>query len=239
MNELSGDFAVGGRVCVSIGFDTLAESIAAAKQAEKGADVIEIRLDYMSDPGIAPFMDAIATPLLFTNRPVWEGGEFSGKEEERIKLLLEAVRAGAAFVDIELRSEQSSRERILDEVRNRSNTRVIISWHDFSGTPSVTDLERIFQDQSDSGADVGKIVCTAHTYQDVLKVLNLQLSAAKTDFPLIAFSMGKAGVISRAATLELGGFMTYAASDTGKITAPGQLSVSALRSILNAIAANT
>ena len=50
--------------------------------------------------------------------------------------------------------------------------------------------------------------------------------------------MGKAGVISRAATLELGGFMTYAASDTGEITAPGQLSVSALRSILNAIAAN-
>ncbi len=152
--------------------------------------------------------------------------------------MLEAVRAGAAFVDIELRSDRSSRERILDEVRNGSNTRVIISWHDFSGTPSVTDLERVFQDQSESGAHVGKIVCMAHTYQDVLKVLNLQLSAVKADFPLIAFSMGKAGVISRAATLELGGFMTYAASDTGEITAPGQLSVSALRSILNAIAAN-
>ena len=84
MNELSGDFAVGGRVCVAIGFDTLAESIAATKQAEKGADVIEIRLDSISDPGIAPFMDAIATPLLFTNRPDWEGGLFSGEEEKRI-----------------------------------------------------------------------------------------------------------------------------------------------------------
>lgn len=236
MNRSSEKSAVGGRVCVSIGFDTLTESIVVAKQTERVADVIEIRLDSMPEARIAPFMDAIAIPLLFTNRPDWEGGLFSGEEEERIGLLQEAVQAGAAFVDIELRADRSLRKRILDDARGAGNSRIIISWHDFSGTPSVRDLERVFQDQFESGAHVGKIVCMAHSHEDVLKVLNLQLLAAEADFPLIAFSMGRAGVISRAATLELGGFMTYAAPDIGKITAPGQLSVSDLRLILDTIA---
>ena len=35
-------------------------------------------------------------------------------------------------------------------------------------------------------------------------------------------------MISRVATLELGGYMTYAAPDDGQLTAPGQLSLSAM-----------
>ena len=66
-------------------------------------------------------------------------------------------------------------------------------------------------------------------------MLNLQDEAATLGFPLIAFCMGRAGMISSIATLELGGFMTYAAPDNGPVTAPGQLPASVLRTILTSL----
>ena len=71
----------------------------------------------------------------------------------------------------------------------------------------------------------------AHDYHDVLRVLNLQEEAARMDIPLIAFCMGRPGVISRVATVELGGYMTYCAAHEDEATAPGQLSVAVLRQI--------
>jgi 3-dehydroquinate dehydratase type I len=57
--------------------------------------------------------------------------------------------------------------------------------------------------------------------------------AAENNFPLIAFCMGAIGKISRLATIKLGGYMTYAAPDEGKETAPGQMPVSVLRDMLS------
>ena len=94
-------------------------------------------------------------------------------------------------------------------------TGLIISWHDFSGTPSSDELGEILQQQMESGAHIGKIVTTANDYQDVLRILNLLAMAAENNFPLIAFCMGSIGKISRVATTKLGGYMTYAAPDGG------------------------
>ncbi|OIP44710.1 MAG: type I 3-dehydroquinate dehydratase [Deltaproteobacteria bacterium CG_4_10_14_3_um_filter_60_8] len=217
------------KICVSIAAATTALALAAARAAEPVADVLEIRLDSLADPALAPFLATLGTPLLFTNRPVWEGGQAAGQEIDRVALLVAAAQAGAAYVDIELRSER----RLFDQVRTAADsTAVIASWHDFAGTPDTKELTAILRSQQAAGATIGKIVTTAHTFQDVLRVLNLQTEAAALGFPLIAFCMGQAGLISRIATLELGGFMTYAAPDTGSATAPGQLPASIMRTIL-------
>ena len=42
--------------------------------------------------------------MIVTCRPVWEGGQFSGSEEERRRFLSEAVELGAEYVDIEWRA---------------------------------------------------------------------------------------------------------------------------------------
>jgi 3-dehydroquinate dehydratase-1/3-dehydroquinate dehydratase/shikimate dehydrogenase len=47
--------------------------------------------------------------------------------------------------------------------------------------------------------------------------------------------MGSYGIVSRIATLNLGGFMTYASTDEAKETAPGQLPASTVRKILEEI----
>lgn len=228
-----------GLVCVAIAADAAAadpqaEVLEAARQAEALADVIEIRLDSIPQPEITPFVKEISRPLLFTNRPLWEGGLYEGDEGARIGLLLDAISAGAAYVDIEMKTAFDLRQEVIGRA-GEQQTRVIVSWHNFDETPAADTLEEIFNEQYASGAGIGKIVTMATTSEDVLRVLSLQLLAAEKDFPLIAFCMGRAGMISRLATLELGGYMTYAAPDSGRATAPGQLQVSTLRKLLQTL----
>ncbi len=219
-------------VCVSVACENETEAVDIARQSEVYADVIEIRLDSLSHPEIESFVKNLTKPLLFTNRPEWEGGSFKGSEAARIGLLLKAVQHDCALVDLELKTAPELRGELLDVLLKHPLTGLIISWHDFSGTPSSHELGEILQQQMESGAHVGKIVTTANDYNDVLRILNLQAIAAENDFPLIAFCMGSIGRISRLATLKLGGYMTYAAPDGGDETAPGQMNVSLIREML-------
>ena len=218
------------RLCVSIAAATQAEALTMAKNSEAVADVLEIRLDSMTDPDIPLFLGSLAKPLLFTNRPAWEGGNCPDEEKERISLLTKAAEAGAAFVDIELNAAPPLANELIATAR-ANNCKTIVSWHDFKCTASRQALTEVFQRQCRSGADIGKIVTTARCFQDVFRVLALQEQAADLGFPLIAFCMGPLGMISRVATTDLGGYMTYAAPDNGAPTAPGQLPASALRRI--------
>jgi len=232
MNVIPENNPLPGKICVSIGGNDVDDTLADALRVEEEADIIEIRLDGLTKPEIAPFIERIKKPLLFTNRPDWEGGLWCDDETERLALLKQAIVAHGSYVDIELRTEQILRREIINlAAKNQSKT--IVSWHDFQTTPSATQLEHILHEQIESGADIGKIVTMAHDYNDVLRVLSLQAMAHKKDFSLIAFCMGEAGRISRLATLDLGGYMTYAAPESGKGTAPGQISVSTLHHLLN------
>ncbi len=220
-----------GRICVAVARDMVDEAVMVAGQAASQADVIEIRLDYLREIQVTPFCAAIKKPLLFTNRPTWEGGQFAGEEAARLAPLLEAVAQEAAYVDLELTSPATSLHRLRAEIEQAS-TRLILSWHNFQRTPERPELVAKLQAMQENGAHIGKIVTMAFTFRDVLRVLQLQEDAVRMHFPLIAFCMGRPGVISRLATLELGGYMTYCSAGEGEATAPGQLSAAALREML-------
>jgi len=217
-----------GKICVSIGKTSPELALAQADGVAAKADVIEIRLDCLEDPVVAPSLFRVDAELLFTCRAKWEGGSYGGEEAARIALLAEAAAAGCAYVDLELRSPSQSWRQLRRSVRS-SATRLISSWHDFVATPSREDLAGIVTKMRRSGADIGKIVTMASNGSDVLRVLALQERAAEMDFPLIAFCMGEAGIISRVATLPLGGYMTYCAPEKGDATAPGQICIDDLR----------
>lgn len=219
------------KICVSIAEPNIQTAISSAHKVADNSDVIEIRLDSLESPAITPFVEQVTSDLLFTHRPTWEGGKYSGDEDARIELLLEAVEAGAAYIDIELEAEKSGQQKLISASK-QAKTKVIASWHNFKETPDYGVLGEILSRQKESGADIGKIVTMAHDYTDVLRVLHLQILAQKTHFPLIAFCMGTPGVISRLATLDLGGYMTYVAPDEGEATAPGQITLKNLRTIL-------
>ncbi len=226
-----------GLICVSIGQKTVENALAAAGKVVEVADVIEIRLDTLKKSEVIPFTTALDKPLLFTHRPVWEGGLYAGAEAERIDLLISAIVHGAAFIDLELRAPDESFTRIKDAIAN-TTTRLVVSNHNFECTPAREELLSVLHDMKDRGADIGKIVTTAHDYLDVLRVLQLQKDAAEIDLPLIAFCMGRAGVISRLATIELAGFMTYCAPNEQEATAPGQIAVQVMRDMLKSLSAD-
>ncbi|HKJ64910.1 MAG TPA: type I 3-dehydroquinate dehydratase [Desulfopila sp.] len=217
-----------GKICVSIGKASPELALAQVDAVAAKADVIEIRLDSLKKPVVTPFLSRINPALLFTCRASWEGGAFTGEEAARIALLDEAVAADCSYVDLELRSPAQSWRQLRHSARD-SATRLICSWHDFTMTPSREDLLRIVTEMRRSGADIGKIVTMASSGSDALRVLALQERAAKMDFPLIAFCMGEAGIISRVATLPLGGYMTYCAPEKGDVTAPGQICIDDLQ----------
>jgi len=219
-----------GMMCVSVAAED-AKSVAVAVQPVLNiVDVVEVRLDTMRIPQVRECCDLLTKPLLFTHRPDWEGGEFEGPEDERIEPLFEAIKAKAAFVDFELNGGSRYRNQLLDTMEG-SDTKMIISCHDFQETPSTDRLNDLLKEQIDSGAHIGKIVTVAHDPFDVLRVLNLLEEAAKHDFPLCAFCMGETGRISRLTTLFFGGFMTYGALNETQATAPGQLSVTVMRDL--------
>ncbi len=235
-NPVIASLASPAGICVSVACKKVARAIDIARRSEGHADVIEIRLDSLDHPEIEPFVKNITKPLLFTNRPEWEGGSFSGSETARTGLLLQAVKNDCALVDLELKTAPELRAELLDVLLKHPKTGLVVSWHDFSSTPSSEELGDILQQQMESGAHVGKIVTMANSYEDVLKVLNLQTIAVENNFPLIAFCMGRMGMVSRLATVRLGGFMTYAAPDGGDESAPGQMEVSTLRTMLKKLA---
>lgn len=224
-----------GKICVSLTGPDAAALHGQAQLAGDAADVLEIRLDCMTVPEPEKCCSLLRRPLLFTNRPAWEGGRFFGAEDERIVPLLEAVRLRAAYVDLELRAALDSRHRLLKALEG-SPTRLIISWHNFEETPAALELTEILQQMIASGAHIGKIVTTAHGPNDVLRVLTLQEQARAAGFCLSCFCMGEAGRISRLATLYLGGYMTYACPSESQAAAPGQISVARLRELISLLA---
>ncbi|WPD22944.1 MAG: type I 3-dehydroquinate dehydratase [Candidatus Electrothrix aestuarii] len=224
-----------GKICVSLAGGDVAALVEQARQAGDRADVIEVRLDSMLRPDVAGCCVALDKPLLFTYRPLWEGGAFEGSEERRILPLLEAVRRDAAYVDFELRANRRLRKRLLAGME-LSSTQMIISWHNFDNTPSQAELEQVLVEMMESGAHIGKLVTTAHCMEDALRVLRLQEQAKEADFPLSCFCMGTPGRISRLATLYLGGYMTYACLNDAQATAPGQLSLEKLKALTSLLA---
>ncbi len=225
------------RVCVSIGKKRLEDGLEQALSVQQLADVIEIRLDCMENPVVMPFCTSLKKPLLFTNRASWEGGQFNGEENDRVALLLEAAKAGVEYIDLEINAPQESQEKLICGME-ASKSKLILSWHNFEETPPKEELLARMIIMQEKGAHIGKIVTMASDHRDVLRVLQLQEEARKRDFPLIAFCMGSAGVISRLATSQLGGYMTYCAVDKSEATAPGQLAVADLREIYRLMAGN-
>jgi len=216
-----------GKLCVSVAGVDASAVYNEVRPMLDWVDVVEIRLDFMTAPEVAKCCALVRKPLLFTNRPVWEGGKFSGFEDDRIRSLFAAVEVQAAYVDFELRADPLLREQLLEAMES-APTRMILSWHDFKSTPAAAELSGILNTMTASGAHIGKIVSTAHSTADVLRMFEVQEQALAAGFPLSCFCMGNPGRISRFATLYLGGYMTYGAVNTQQATAPGQLSVEQL-----------
>src|SRR5262249_11068949 len=116
-------------LCVTVTAETTAE-LRAGRDAVVDADLVELRLAPGRDPAPAAALDGRRRPVIVTCRPTWEGGLFAGSEEERKRILADALALGAEYVDIEWRAGFD------DLIAQTGGRRIIISSHDFDGVPA-------------------------------------------------------------------------------------------------------
>ncbi len=222
-----------GLICAATAAKHPADLTTLVEPVRDKVDVVEIRLDLMTHPDVGSCISCLPDiPLLFTNRPIWEGGKYDDSEKDRTALLRDAIAANAAYIDIELNTEKKLRNEVISAAQGRQ-TDVIISNHNFTETPPTDILEDTLHQMMASGADIGKIVTTANDPSDVVRVLALLQTSRTNTFQLSAFCMGVVGRISRLATLYLGGCMTYVAVDELSATAPGQFTTDQFHTLIH------
>lgn len=140
-------------------------------------------------------------------------------EVERLSVLTEAIKAGAAFVDIDLNESAHFRRELLDTAR-ATGCKVIISYHDFDGTPTREVLLEIIKRCFAEGAAIAKIACTVRTQRDNANLLGL----LDSDHSLAVVGMGEKGQLARLVAPAIGSAIAYVAVDEKHQSAPGQLS---------------
>ena len=199
------------------------------------ADLIELRLDRVGDPGeerLAAFVREAEKPVIAALHGPEMGlaGDFGGSTGEGLELLRAAARAGCSFVDVDWRLSLE-----LGEVEGKCHR--IVSRH---GDETPADLEA-FDDEVRAvlyEGDVIKLVAEAHSTEDGLRILRHLRTAPGG---LIAFAGGERGSFTRLLCRVFGSAFTYAAPapvpagpglSVPEATAPGQLRVNELRGLM-------
>lgn len=216
------------RVCAVITEETIDAARAAIKRAAHVADMIEVRLDYLTDfdfknlDALRALLQNSSLPAIITCRAISEGGRKKVDDDVRLRLLAEATRF-AEYCDV----EASHYEQFLRFSPDTSH--LIVSYHDFSGTPA--NLDAIYDRVTSMPAAVHKIVTRAVNVTDSLASFKLLERARADKRKLIALAMGEAGLITRVLGSAYGSFLTYGSLGTGKESAPGQLSCDELANL--------
>ncbi len=215
------------KICVSILPKTNLEALNLIKKAENAkADLIEIRLDILETSRNLSDLTAHTTiPLIATNKLKTEGGNFSGTHNQRQQTLLKAAKSGFQYVDLDL-TDLKIKEQISEF--NDLGAKTIVSFHKFDGPFTNQEMQRILNEEVNSGADACKIISTAKQIQDNLTVLNfVSENSARTK--LVCFCMGELGKTSRLLSPVFGAFFTFASLEQGSETASGQISIKEMR----------
>lgn len=208
-------------------------------------DIIEWRADWYYDASNANSMIRIAgeigdvvgnMPILFTLRTAEEGGEVMLRPNSYLDLNLHIAASGKIdMVDIELfKAEVAGAESIIRKIQ-RCGVKVIISNHDFDGTPDKVELVSRLCAMRSLGADICKIAVMPRRRADVFALIEAtcEFRERYRDRPVIAISMSDMGLITRLCGGLYGSAATFGTA--GNASAPGQIDAAKLKNIVDCI----
>ncbi|MBC7909020.1 MAG: shikimate dehydrogenase [Pyrinomonadaceae bacterium] len=228
------------RICVPVCVSRASEIAPAIARAAEVADIIELRLDCLTEADfyeverhLAELLQHSPRPLIFTFRPAEQGGQRELGQKKRFDFWCsegsKLTKDTARYVDVELDAALflAKAEKYLGTTPDWS--RVICSYHDFIDTHS--DLEQIRERMNRTPARILKIAVQADDITDCLPVLQLLESARRSGREMIVIAMGAAGILTRILAPSRGAFLTYGALDEKQKTAPGQIKAIELRDL--------
>ena len=205
-------------------------------------DIVEWRVDFFCHvEQIEKVKEALSairgilteTPLLFTFRSAKEGGEKEVSNSFYFELNKVIAETGLVdIVDVELFNDENEVKALI-EAAHAQNVYTIISNHDFHSTPTKEEIISRLLRAQELGGDLPKIAVMPTSTADVLTLLDATntMNELYADRPIITMSMAGKGVISRLAGELFGSALTFGAAK--KASAPGQVAVKELRSVLN------
>jgi len=222
------------RICVPVVEATVNRARGRYQRAAHKGLWTEIRLDYLEEPApdLQKLFRSLPGPVIATNRLAAEGGRWQGTESDRLERLTKALNLGVTCLDVELAADASFRREMW---ARRGPTKLILSWHDFAGTPDVARLEAVLEEMLAAEADVVKLVALAREPADNLRLLSLIPRTKAHGKEIIAFCMGPLGKWSRVAAPLLGSFLSFAPFSKHRASAPGQLTVNDLKRVWNTL----
>ena len=241
------------KVCVPLTSSTAEGLLAEAKYAAQlPCDMIEWRADYILDAMGGIVLSEVCRrlklllkeikkitekPLIFTIRTELEGGQIGLKNEGYFYINKVIAETGYAdIIDIEafdapgVVPEDEIRDFI--EYAHSNGTYVLLSNHDFEGTPDQEEMLTRFFVMQALGGDLMKLAVMPNDQDDVLELL--ATAAIMKDYyaeiPFIVISMGELGANTRVCGGEFGSVITFAAGKNS--SAPGQVNARMLNALL-------
>ncbi|KAG6756993.1 hypothetical protein POTOM_037293 [Populus tomentosa] len=223
-------------ICTPIMADSVDKmAILMAEAKSVGADLVEIRLDSLKDfnpnSDIKTLILHSPLPTLFTYRPMWEGGQYSGDEKPRLDALRLAMELGADYIDVELKVAHEFNELLRGNKPGKC--KLIVSSHNYENTPSVEELGNLVARIQAAGADIVKIATTALDISDVARIFQITVHSQVRSVPIIGLVMGERGLISRILCAKFGGYLTFGTLESGVVSAPGQPTIKDLLDLYN------
>lgn len=233
------------KICVPIVGKTKEEIVEEVNDLKKICfDIVEWRVDFFENvENIQQVKEVLNElrkyiqdkPLLFTFRSIKEGGQKLISKDYYTILNKEISNTGLIdLIDVELFMGDEIVNEIV-EFAHKKEVKVIMSNHDFNKTPQKEEIISRLCKMQELGADLPKIAVMPQNESDVLVLLAAtnEMVQVYADRPIITMSMAGMGVISRLCGEIFGSSLTFGA--VKKISAPGQISVEELNSILNVL----
>ncbi len=236
------------KICVPIVGATSKEILYEAENLkELNLDIVEWRVDFYEEvfdiEKVKEILSKLTTtlneiPLIFTFRNKIEGGEREIPIEYYLKLNLEVAKTKLVdLIDVELFIGDDLVKEIV-EVAHDNDVKVIISNHDFFKTPCKEEIISRLIKMIQLNGDLPKIAVMPQCEIDVLTLL-YATNEVKHKYPnnsIITMSMSGRGIISRIAGEIFGSCLTFGAAK--KASAPGQIGVEELNSVLKVLHEN-
>ncbi|MCS4235974.1 type I 3-dehydroquinate dehydratase [Stenotrophomonas sp. BIGb0135] len=225
----------------------LALQQAAAIAASPSTDVAEWRIDYLDIATDGKALVALGKriaralqgkPMIVTFRTQAEGGSKPISDADYAALYSTLLRGDfAQLIDVEM-FRDPTRVAALVAQAHKAGVKVVMSSHDFHATPAREEIVARLLRQEALGADVLKIAVMPQDAGDVLTLLQATWDVRqRSSKPLLTMSMGGTGVVSRLAGETFGQALTFGM--IGTPSAPGQVEVDQLQSVLQVIHASS
>jgi 3-dehydroquinate dehydratase/shikimate dehydrogenase len=218
------------RVCAVAAASTASEMADLVRAGLRETPTIEVRLDWLrNDSERSRFLLWLkrnrpsGTTFLATCRRRIGGGKLRSGVQAELYWLSEARDAGCAWCDLEIETLRELPGKSLSELGLPPH--ILLSLHDFQRVPSRL---RFLHSAGRPEPDALKIAAHAQTIGDSLRLLRL----ARHRPNLVAVPMGEVGLPSRILALREGSALAYA--PVGEATAPGQVSLHALKQLYRA-----